>query len=112
MKKLTLKKLHGESEALLHRQVHLSAQGTRRSRALRRTSELERRRAGQELHNKLCQQLTGASLLAKALSQRLGPWMPSESVSASEISEIISDAIRQTRNYASKISSCGSQPRS
>jgi signal transduction histidine kinase len=57
-------------------------------------SEREQRRIGQDLHDGVCQQLTGVSLLSRSLSQKLDE---PESAEAGQITDLINDCIEQTR---------------
>jgi PAS domain S-box-containing protein len=61
-------------------------------------SEKERRRIGQDLHDGLCQHLTGTALMAAALARSLsdGP----EGGRASEIARFIRTAVEETRHVA------------
>lgn len=73
-------------------------------KAILESSEREQRRIGQELHDGLCQQLTGVALLAKVLTQRLAAQVPIESADVAEISDLINQAIDQTRDLARGLS--------
>lgn len=73
-------------------------------KAILETIEEEQRRIGQDLHDGLCQQLTGVALIAKALAHKLVDVAPNESVEAAEISELINRAIDQTRDLARGLS--------
>ena len=73
-------------------------------------SENERRRIGQDLHDGLCQHLTGTALMAAALARSLsdGP----EGGRASEIARFIRTAVEETRHVARglhpvEIDACG-----
>lgn len=73
-------------------------------------SEKERRRIGQDLHDGLCQHLTGTALMAAALARSLsdGP----EGGRASEIARFIRTAVEETRHVARglhpvEIDACG-----
>jgi PAS domain S-box-containing protein len=74
-------------------------------KAILETVEEEQRRIGQDLHDGLCQQLTGVALIAKALAQKLSEGgAASESADASEIADLISRSIDQTRDLARGLS--------
>jgi len=73
-------------------------------KAILESSEREQRRIGQELHDGLCQQLTGVALIAKVLSQRLAARVPVQAADADEITELINQAIDQTRDLARGLS--------
>lgn len=57
-------------------------------------SEREQRRIGQDLHDGLCQQLTGISLLSRSLHQKLSEPMAEE---ARQITQFINECLEQTR---------------
>lgn len=73
-------------------------------KAILETIEKEQRRIGQDLHDGLCQQLTGVALIAKALAQKLLVREPASSAEADEIVELINRAIDQTRDLARGLS--------
>jgi signal transduction histidine kinase len=60
-------------------------------------SERERNRIGQDLHDGVCQHLTGISLFSRSLQQKLAVKAPSEAKEAARITELINDSIEQTR---------------
>lgn len=57
-------------------------------------SERERRRIGQDLHDGICQQLTGIALLSRGLQHRLEGESLAE---AGRVTDLINDCIEQTR---------------
>ena len=69
-------------------------------KAILETIEEEQRRIGQDLHDGLCQQLVGISLLAKALARKLSTVAPDEAAEATEIADLVSQSIDQTRDLA------------
>lgn len=69
-------------------------------KAILDTIEAEQRRIGQDLHDGLCQELTGVSLIAKALEQKLAVMAPAQAPDAAEIAKLINNAIDQTRDLA------------
>ena len=73
-------------------------------------SEREQRRIGQDLHDGLCQQLTGTSLLVRALQQKLALKAMPEVKDASQITELINDAITQARNLSHGLYPVAPQP--
>lgn len=73
-------------------------------RAILDTVEGEQRRIGQDLHDGLCQELTGVALLAKALSQKLAATAPAQASEATEIAGLVNRAIDQTRSLARGLS--------
>jgi PAS domain S-box-containing protein len=64
------------------------------------TSEQERRRIGQDLHDGLGQHLTGIAFLSKSLQQRLASKAADESAEAGHIADLVQQAIMQTRTLA------------
>ncbi|MFT5207669.1 MAG: two-component system sensor kinase FixL [Candidatus Omnitrophota bacterium] len=73
-------------------------------RAVLHTLEEEQRRIGQDLHDGLCQELTGVALLARALARKLIVKAPKSSTAASEIADLIVQSIEQTRDLARGLS--------
>ncbi len=73
-------------------------------KAILETIEGEQRRIGQDLHDGLCQQLTGIALISKALAKKLETTSSAEAAEASGISEMINHAINQTRDLARGLS--------
>ena len=73
-------------------------------KAILETIEAEQRRIGQDLHDGLCQQLTGVALISKALAHKLAMSASPNAAEAAEISELINQAIDQTRDLARGLS--------
>jgi len=65
-----------------------------------RTSEHERRRVGQDLHDGLGQMLTGISLIAGNLAQKLGQEHHLLAEDMAEVVELVRDADRMSRTIA------------
>jgi signal transduction histidine kinase len=63
--------------------------------------DLEKRRIGQDLHDSAGQQLTGISLMCKALEHRLRNTDPSAAERVRSIAELIDDTIEQIRHVIS-----------
>ena len=63
-------------------------------------SEREQQRIGQDLHDGLCQQLTGVKFKNRILQQKLSDRNAPEAADAAEIESLLSDAIQQARNQA------------
>jgi PAS domain S-box-containing protein len=63
-------------------------------------SENEQRRIGQDLHDGLCQHLTGIACMSKVLKQKLSAKSISEANDASQIATLVDEAISQARDLA------------
>lgn len=63
-------------------------------------SDREQRRIGQDLHDGLCQHLTGTAFTAKILEQKLAERNLHECADAREIAELLEQAISQARRLA------------
>lgn len=63
-------------------------------------SEREQQRIGQDLHDGLCQQLTGIKFRNRLLAQKLAEHGSPEVRDAQEIEKLLIDAIEQARNQA------------
>ncbi len=67
-------------------------------------SNREQQRIGQDLHDGLCQELTGIELVCQVLAQKLAAKSKAESKQASEIAQHIRSAISHTRQLARGLS--------
>ena len=63
-------------------------------------SEREQRRIGQDLHDSLCQQLTGINYLCTVAEQRLAQVAPAETAALTRINELLCDTMDQARSLA------------
>jgi two-component system CheB/CheR fusion protein len=63
-------------------------------------AEAERQRIGQDLHDDLCQQLTGIACLGQALQDQLFPRDPDAAASADEIVKHVQNANQRARDLA------------
>jgi glucose-6-phosphate-specific signal transduction histidine kinase len=63
-------------------------------------SEREQRRIGHDLHDSLCQHLTGTALAGQVLGQRLTDKSLPEAAAANQIVELVEEAIDLTRTLA------------
>lgn len=79
---------------------HQLIERERLENALLTASEAERERLGQDLHDGVCQQLTGTAMLTKMLSQSLERRNAPESQQARQIVDLIRTAIDQARDLA------------
>lgn len=76
----------------------------RLEREISHISEIEQRRIGQDLHDGICQHLTGIELLCQALEQGLEPKSRAFATQAAAISKHVRDVISQTRSLARGLS--------
>ena len=63
-------------------------------------TERERRRLGHDLHDSLCQHLTGTALVAQVLQAKLASNRSEDAVDARKLVELIEEGIDLTRNLA------------
>lgn len=63
-------------------------------------SDREQRRIGQDLHDDLCQQLTGIEFMSQSLEQNLTLKSSSEAAAAADIARLVRETISRTRNLA------------
>src|SRR5207248_9077634 len=73
-------------------------------------SEREQRRIGPDLHDGLCQQLTGIAFLVQAMQQKLAASAEAESASAAEINVLLKEAVNQARNLSHGLYPVDPQP--
>ncbi len=73
-------------------------------------SEREQRRIGQDLHDGVCQHLTGISLLCRSLQQKLGERAAAEAAAAERITHLINEGIEQTRRVTQGLHPVASEP--
>ncbi|HSY10389.1 MAG TPA: ATP-binding protein [Candidatus Dormibacteraeota bacterium] len=72
----------------------------RLERELLEISEREQRRIGQDLHDGLCQHLTGATLAGQVLEEKLAALNLSEAADANKVVEIVEEGINLSRRLA------------
>ncbi|MCX7826014.1 MAG: CHASE3 domain-containing protein [Verrucomicrobiae bacterium] len=73
-------------------------------------SEREQRRIGQDLHDGLCQELTGISLLSRSLHQKLADRSSDEAAEAARITHLINTSIEQTRRVTRGLHPVSDEP--
>jgi len=81
--------------------VVLTSDVTHRERLEREVldiSEREQRRIGQDLHDGVCQHLTGIALLCRSHEQKLEATAPGEAPDAARITSLLNEGIEQTRS--------------
>lgn len=70
------------------------------ARQILEAGERERQRIGQDLHDDLCQHLTGITCLGRVLQQRLTAKLPAEAEAAGRIVDLVEQAVRRARDLA------------
>ena len=73
-------------------------------------SEREQRRIGQDLHDGLCQQLTGIAFLMQAMQQKLATSDAAEASQAAQIASLLKEAVTQARNLSHGLYPVDPQP--
>jgi two-component system sensor kinase FixL len=73
-------------------------------------SEREQRRIGQDLHDGLCQQLTGIAFLVQALQQKLAANARAESADAARVTFLLKEAVNQARSLSHGLYPVDPQP--
>jgi signal transduction histidine kinase len=76
----------------------------RLQKELLETGEREQRRIGRDLHDGLCQQLTGTALTGHLLAQKLTDKAADEAVDAARLVELLEETIEMTRNLSHELS--------
>src|SRR6266446_6742660 len=74
-------------------------------RELLHISEREQRRLGHDIHDSLCQHLTGTALAGQVLAQNLKAQNSSQASNAARVVELIEDGISLSRNLAKGLNS-------
>jgi len=98
-----LRSFHHNLEGQVRQRTALTeemAERERLERELLEISEREQRRIGQDLHDGLCQHLTGATLAGQVLEEKLAALNLSEAVDANKVVEIIEEGINLSRRLA------------
>ena len=106
-----LRRLHDDVEELAKaRSAQLVAEIEARERLeqeLVHISEREQRRVGHDIHDSLCQHLTGTALAGQVLAQSLRAQEHSAANSAARVVELIEDGITLSRHLARGLNSVG-----
>ncbi|HMJ65497.1 MAG TPA: sensor histidine kinase, partial [Candidatus Binatia bacterium] len=72
----------------------------RLERQLLEVSDREQRRIGQDLHDDLCQQLTGIEFMSQSVQRHLADRSVPEAAAAADIAKLVREAISHTRDLA------------
>jgi signal transduction histidine kinase len=100
----SLRSLHYDMEdRVRHRTLALAQEMAERQRLEREiltVGERERQHIGRELHDSLCQHLTGTALAAQVLGERLAARSLPEAAAASGIVQLVEDGIALARDLA------------
>jgi signal transduction histidine kinase len=104
----SLRRLQSELESKVQqRTVALTQEMAERARLekeLVEVSEREQRRIGHDLHDSLCQHLTGTALAGQVLGEKLAAKAMPEAADANKVVELVEDGIAMARNLARGIS--------
>ena len=104
-----LRRLHDDVDAVAkERSARLVAEIEARERLeleLVHISEREQRRVGHDIHDSLCQHLTGTALAGQVLVQNLKAQESAAAASAARVVELIEDGITLSRNLARGLNS-------
>jgi signal transduction histidine kinase len=102
-----LKRIHGKLEERVRQRTEALTQEiqtrTRLQKELLETSDREQRRIGRDLHDGLCQHLTGTALAGHFLEQKLAGKSPGDAGEASRLVQLIEQAIELTRNLSHQL---------
>jgi signal transduction histidine kinase len=99
-----LRNLQRELEARVHQRtadLHEEVQQRARlQKELVQTAEREQRRISYDMHDGLCQHLTGTALVSQVLEQKLADKSLPEAAEANRLVNLVQEAIEQTRSLA------------
>jgi signal transduction histidine kinase len=102
-----LKKIHEELEERVRLRTaalsHEIQERRRLQKDLLETGDREQRRISHELHDGLCQHLTGTALAGHLLEQKLAGQSRAEAKDASRLVELVEQAIELTRNLSHQL---------
>jgi signal transduction histidine kinase len=100
----SLRALHRELAARVEQRTQAlkqeMAQRQRLEEEILKVSEREQRRIGHDLHDSLCQHLTGTALAGQVLGERLAAKSLPEAADAGKIVELVEEGITLARNLA------------
>jgi signal transduction histidine kinase len=100
----SLRSSHRELEATVRQRTQAltqeMAERQRLEEEILRVSEREQRRIGHDLHDSLCQHLTGTALAGQVLGERLAAKSLPEAADAGKVVELVEEGITLARNLA------------
>lgn len=102
-----LRKIQGELEERVRLRTAALTREIQERRSLQRelleSGDREQRRVGRELHDGLCQHLTGTALASHLLAQKLADKAVAESGEAARVVQLLEEAIEITRNLSHQL---------
>ena len=102
-----LKKIHEELEERVRLRTaaltHEIQERKKLQKDLLEATEREQRRIGRDLHDGLCQHLTGTAMAGHLLEQKLAAKSPDEAGGAARVVELIEQAIELTRHLSHQL---------
>lgn len=102
-----LKNIHRDLERRVHLRTSALTREIQERRTLQKdlleTVDREQRRIGRDLHDGLCQHLTGTALAGHLLEQKLSAKAPDEAGGASRLVELVEQAIEMTRDLSHQL---------
>jgi signal transduction histidine kinase len=102
-----LKKIHEELEERVQLRTAALTREIQERRHLQKelleTSDREQRRIGRELHDGLCQHLTGTALAGHLLEQKVAGQLPAAAGEASRLVRLIEESIELTRHLSHEL---------
>jgi signal transduction histidine kinase len=100
----SLRSLHNELENRVQQRTlalrQEIAERERLEKEILEISEREQRRIGHDLHDSLCQHLTGTALACQVLGEKLAAGSRPEAADANQLVELVEDGIALARNLA------------
>jgi signal transduction histidine kinase len=103
----SLKKIHAELEERVRLRTEALTreiqERVRLQKEVLETTDREQRRIGHELHDGLCQHLTGTAMAGHLLGQKLAGKAQPEAAEAARLVQLIEDAIELTRNLSHQL---------
>lgn len=102
-----LKRIHTELEDRVRQRTLALTQEIQARMRLQKevleTSDREQRRIGRELHDGLCQHLTGTAMASYLLEQQLAGQLPAEAAKAARLLQLVEEAIEMTRDLSHEL---------